>query len=250
MKKHIDVQNHTHAELESYSETEKLFSQSSDSLSDKIDCFARFASRKSLARFLVRYELFKKILDIHGSVIDCGVLSGQGLFTFAKISTMLEPYNHTRRVIGFDTFEGFPDIDEKDDSTGTSSLLKKGLLKSDNYENLQKSVEIFDMHRPLSHIEKIQLVKGDICDTAPNFLDENPHLIVSLLYLDVDLHRPTMAALKAFAPLVPKGGIIAFDELNLKDFPGETQAFKEYFNVNSVTLHRSPIDPGISYIQL
>ena len=49
---------------------------------------------------------------------------------------------------------------------------------------------------------------------------------------------------------MPKGGLIVFDELNLKDFPGETVAFKEYFDINSTRLERSPLDPAISYIRL
>ncbi len=250
MAKFIDSKNHTEADLQSFELAEALFNISDDPLSDKIDSFSRFASRKSLARFLVRYELMKKIINVNGSVLDCGVLSGQGLFTFAKVLTMLEPYNHTRKIIGFDTFEGFPHFDEKDTNTGLSSLLNKGDLKSDSYQNLLKSVELFDKNRPLNHINKIELIKGDICETAPNYVNNNPHLIVSLLYLDMDLYQPTLSALKAFAPLVPKGGLIVFDELNLKDFPGESLAFKEYFDVNSIRLERSPLDPAISYIQL
>ena len=212
MANFLDPKNHTEADLKSFELAELLFNSSEDSLSDKIDCFSRFASRKSLARFLVRYELIKQIINVNGSVLDCGVLSGQGLFTFAKVLSMLEPYNHTRKVIGFDTFEGFPHIDKKDTKNGLSSHFSEGSLKSDSYDNLLQSVDLFDSNRPLNHINKIELVKGDICDTASDYVKNNPHLIVSLLYLDLDLYKPTLAALKAFVPLMPKGGLIVFDE--------------------------------------
>ena len=174
---------------------------------------------------------------------------GTRVIHFPKVSSIIDLII-TRKIIGFDTFNGFPHVDDNDTNHGQSSLLKKGALKSDSYENLAKSVDLFDINRPLNHINKIELIEGDICETASDYVKNNPHLIVSLLYLDLDLYKPTLAALKAFAPLVPKGGLIVFDELNLRDFPGETLAFKEYFDVNSVQLERSPLDPAISYVQL
>ena len=79
----LDPKNPTKADFQSFELAEALFSMS-EILSDKIDCFPRFATRKSVARFLVRYELMKKIINVNGSVLDCGVFSGQGLFTFLK----------------------------------------------------------------------------------------------------------------------------------------------------------------------
>jgi hypothetical protein len=250
---HIDPKNHTPEDLDSYQLSEQLFSSSLDTLADKIDLFARFSSRKSLARFLARYHLFQKILNVNGSIVECGVLSGQGLFTFAKLSSILEPYNHTRKVIGFDTFEGFPSADQKDIENSDSSFLqdfKPGALSGCSFEELLESIKLFDLNRPLNHIKKIELVKGDLCKTAEDYVESNKHLIVSMLYLDVDLYQPTMAALKSFVPLMPKGAIIAFDELNLSEFPGETQALNEYFGIQNVHLNRFTIDPAISYITL
>lgn len=52
-------------------------------------------------------------------------------------------------------------------------------------------------------------------------------MLVSLLYLDLDIYEPTKVALKEFLPRMSKGSIIAFDELNYRSFPGETIAMLE-----------------------
>src|SRR5260221_712974 len=74
---------------------------------EKLENFAKYVPRQSLARLLARYEIFKLIHEVQGSIVECGVMFGGGLMAFANLSVILEPYNFQRRVIGFDTFEGF-----------------------------------------------------------------------------------------------------------------------------------------------
>ena len=49
---------------------------------------------------------------------------------------------------------------------------------------------------------------------------------------------------------MPKGAIIAFDELNNPDWPGETQAILEKFDLNKYQLKCFEYEPNISYIVL
>jgi hypothetical protein len=227
--------------------TEDVFVSASGSIVDKLDAFTKFVSRRTLAKFLVRYEIFKKIIEVNGSIIECGVMNGAGLFTYAHLSSMFEPVNHTRRVIGFDTFEGFPSVHENDLSTGISSHLESGGLAGSSVEDLERAIALFDSNRTLSHIPKIELVKGDITKTAPEYLANNPHLVVALLYLDLDLYEPTKAALQTFLPRMPKGAIVVFDELNTQTFPGETLAVDEILGIRNVKIERLPLDPYVSY---
>jgi hypothetical protein len=104
----------------------EAFENSCVPLAQRLESFPRHVRRQALARFLVRYEIFKQNLGVHGSVVECGVFAGGGLMTWAHCSSILEPYNHTRRVIGFDTFAGFPKTHEKDTSSGTSEYLHEG----------------------------------------------------------------------------------------------------------------------------
>ena len=87
-------------------------------------------------------------------------------------------------------------------------------------------------------------------NTAPEYIHRNPHLLVSLLYLDFDLYEPTKFALQLFVDRMCSGSIVVFDELNCQNFPGETLAFLEFSKDKGLTLHRSHLDPWISWTVL
>jgi hypothetical protein len=171
---------------------------------------------------------------------------------WAKISETLEPYNFLRKVYGFDTFEGFPSVAEEDKSSSNASITKVGYLKPeyDAYTELLDCIGALNETRLLKHQEKVILVKGDAMKTIPVFLKENQHVLVSLLYLDFDLYEPTLLALKEFLPRMPKGAIIAFDELHDHKWPGETRALLEVLNLNHYKLESLQFEPHISWITI
>jgi hypothetical protein len=78
-------------------------------------------------------------------------------------------------------------------------------------------------------------------------VEEHPHLVVALLYLDFDLYEPTLAAIQTLLPRMPKGAILAFDELNKDKWPGETLAAIEGVGLTSLRLRRFPFDSLMSY---
>ena len=122
-----------------------------------------------------------------------------------------------------------------------------GGLAADTAEEIARSAAIFDLYRPLGHIPKVELVKGDALQTIPDYLNRNAHLVVSLLYLDFDLYEPTKCALERFVPRMPKGAVIAFDELNHPAWPGETMALLETLGIRTLKLERFPFQPQISF---
>jgi len=73
---------------------------------------------------------------------------------------------------------------------------------------------------------------------------------VSLLYLDFDIYEPTVAALKHFVPRMPKGAVIAFDELNLKDWKGESVAVLESLNLREFRIERCSFGSVMSFAQI
>lgn len=216
------------------------------------DNFEKYVKRQSLSRFLARYELFKIQMNIKGCIIECGVNHGGGLMAWAKLSSALEPYALDRRIFGFDTFEGFPSIDEKDISAEGNQQLKKGGFNTgyDVYEELKYLIVEYNQNRFLNQFEKVFLVKGDAVKTIPTFVEENPYLLISLLFLDFDLYLPTKIALEHFLPRMCKGSILAFDEINNPWWPGETQALLEHLDLKNYQINRFSFDPNISYIVL
>ena len=230
---------------------EQYFEDSPGSNTEKLENFPKYVPRQNLARFLARYEIFQRIKDVQGSIVECGVLFGGGLMAFAQLSAILEPYNFQRRIIGFDTFSGFPEISAQDmnglPDRKSAHLKKGGFAAPCAYEDLLRSVAIFDKNRFLNHFPKVHVVKGDFAETSVQFLSDHPHLVVSCLYLDFDIYAPTRIAIEQFYNRIPKGGIVVFDELNEEAFPGETSAVMELLNLNSLRVRRFEFEPRISY---
>lgn len=215
---------------------------------NKLEAFSKYVSRQSLTKFLTRYELFKAQLEVNGSVVEVGVHRGASLMSWAHLSSILEPVNYLRRIIGFDTFTGFVEIDAKD-AAGASEYLRKGGFDAggDAEGDLLQAIALYDENRLMNHIPKIELVKGDVCKTMHAYLEANPHLVVSLLHLDADLYAPTKVALECLLPRMPKGAILVFDELNMNLFPGETLAAMEAVGINKLRLRRFPFATSMSY---
>jgi hypothetical protein len=230
---------------------ERHIQESAGSYYEKLENFANYLSRQALARFLAVYEIFKLVLPVHGDVIECGVNWGGGLMGFALMSAVLEPANLQRRIVGFDTFSGFQAPANADQAgASASSELRAGGLAVNSYQDLLRSIHLFDSNRMIGHIEKVALVKGDATQTIPEYLKRNPHTVVSLLHLDFDLYEPTIAAINHFLPRMPRGAIIVFDELNNRAWPGETVAVQEAIGIRNLRISRFPFEPHISYAVL
>jgi hypothetical protein len=242
-----DAKSQSAKDLHQFNSTEELFESDPIDLIEKIEAFPKYATRQSIAKFITKYELFKKLLTVNGSIIECGVLHGAGLMTWAKLSSIFEPANHVRKIIGFDSFSGFPDVAAEDTDTGSFNELKKGGLAGSSYEHILEAISVYDSNRAIAHIPKIELVKGDFCKTAEEYLEANPHLVVAMLYLDFDLYEPTKRAIELFLPRMPKGAILVFDELNAKIFPGETMAVVDTLGLNKLRIERFPFDSYVSY---
>jgi len=226
-----------------------LFDGSRCPTSDKLANFPKYVRRQEIARFLCRYEIFKRQLNVKGSIVECGVHHGGGLLTWAQMSATLEPYNYHRKVIGFDTFSGFPTVAPQD---GHGENARVGAFGEDYdvYSELTNTIAAFDSNRFINQKQKVELVKGDANLTIPKYLAENQHLLISLLYLDFDIYEPTITALTHLLPRMPKGGVVAFDEVNNSDWPGETLALLEKLDLRHHRLECIEFEPNISFIQL
>jgi hypothetical protein len=235
-----------------FEEQERYYAESVGANVSKLENFTKYVSRESITKFLARNEVFKTQLNIHGSILDFGVRRGASLMTWAHLSAIYEPVNYTREIIGFDTFTGFPEIDGKNDMGSCKEIIAKGALSVEYgmKKDIQRAVSLHDSTRFLGHIEKVRLIEGNILETLPKFLDENRHIVVSLLHIDVDIYAPTKCILEAVLPKMPKGAVILFDEINMKVFPGETVALSETIGIENLKINRFDFCPNISYAVL
>lgn len=238
---------HTESDRARFLEYAGYFEDSPLPTTLKLSSFVKYVRRQDISRFLAKNELFKLQLDVPGVVIECGCYAGAGIMTYAQLSSIYEPYNHQRRIYGFDTFSGFPSVGNKDTNTDIKPSTGDLFVNSRIVEEIQQSIRLHDGNRALNHIPKTELVIGDATETIPQFLQDNQHIIVSLLYLDFDLYAPTKVSLELLLDRMPKGAVLAFDEINTKNYPGETVALQEVVGLKNMRLKKTPFDPYISY---
>jgi hypothetical protein len=206
-----------------------------------------FIRRQVLSKMLFMNDLYKKIVDVHGIVVEFGVRWGNNLALFESFRGIYEPFNHNRKIVGFDSFEGFPSIHEKD---GRSDIVTIGAysVTTRYQEYLEKILDYHEQESPISHIKKYQVVKGDASTEIDKYLNEHPETIVALAYFDFDVYEPTKKCLEAIKDHVTKGTVIGFDQLNDHDFPGETLALKEVFGLGKYKIRKSPYSSVQSFI--
>ena len=206
-----------------------------------------FIKRQDLTKILFMNEMYKKIINVPGITVEFGVRWGRNLALFEFFRGIYEPFNHARKIVGFDTFEGFPSVHEKD---GKSEIVTVNALSTTKgYEDYLK--QILDYHEqesPISHIKKYQLIKGDATIEIDKFLKDNPETIITLAYFDFDIYEPTKKCLEAIKGHLTKGSVVGFDELNLHDFPGETLALKEVLGIDRYRIIHSQYSSYQSYI--
>jgi len=206
-----------------------------------------FLTSKNLSRILFMNHIYQQIVDVHGVVIEFGTRWGQNISVFSALRGIYEPFNRNRKIIGFDTFTGFQNISEKDNPK--CSLINEGSFScTDNYEEyLEKVLEFQEKDNPLSHIKKFELRKGDATVEIEKYFSDHPETIVALAFFDLDIYVPTKKCLEVIKPHLVKGSLLAFDELNDADCPGETTALDEVLGLNNVRLKRYPFTSRISY---
>jgi hypothetical protein len=241
---HIE-ENQSERDRRYYGDLGTFFTQSAGSVVEKLHNWPLYAPRADISRFLAKAEIFQKVLEVPGHIIECGVHRGGGLLTWAQLSSIFEPLSHTRRIVGFDTFSGFPSVSERD---GRYSRVQVGEMAVPEAPNdLQEAIRLYDLGRPISHIPRVELVVGDALQTMPEYVEQNQHLLVALLYLDFDLYDATVAAIETFRPRMPRGAVIAFDQLGLKQWPGETRAVLDALGITNLNIRRFPWQPQLTY---
>jgi hypothetical protein len=205
-----------------------------------------FLDSKHLSRILFMDHLYRQIVDVPGIVVEFGMRWGQNTALFSALRGIYDPFNRHRKIVGFDTFTGFPTISNKD---GGSSLMEKGKLSvSENYKDyLHGLMETHEKSEPLSHIRKFDLVQGDATLKIDEYLKEHPETIIALAYFDFDIYEPTKKCLEAIRPHLTRGSVLGFDELNDPDSPGETIALKEAFGLGNIRLRRHRFTSRVSY---
>ena len=210
-----------------------------------LDNLGLYLTRQTLSRINFMQKIYQLIVPVHGVVMEFGVRWGQNMALFSSLRGIYEPFNYNRRIIGFDTFEGFPSVATEDG----------GLVKAGDYavadgwmQELDRTLDLHSQGSPIPHKKKYELVKGDATVTLPAYLQDHPETVIALAYFDFDLYKPTRDCLEAILPYLTKGSVLAFDELNTPEFPGETIAVREVLGLQRFAIRRDPSNPLTSFL--
>ena len=206
-----------------------------------------YINRQNLSRIIFMHDLYKRIVPVTGVVMELGCRWGQNLALFQSFRGMYEPYNYNRKIIGFDSFEGFKSLHEKD---GDAKILYEGAYNvTENYtDHLDQVLAHHEKESPIGHIKKYEIIKGDATVTLEKYLIDHPETIIAFAYFDFDIYAPTKRCLELIKNHITKGTVLGFDELNWSYYPGETLALKEVFGLDKYPIQRSPLCPTPSFI--
>jgi hypothetical protein len=175
--------------------------------------------RQSVGRLFYFQHIIKRLNDIPGDIVECGVSTGHGILYWALLCELTA----TNRLIwGFDSFSGFPASTEADRKAD-------GSFQKQQYDYASPPeivLKVLSDGRVSTEFvtQSVRLVRGYFEETLHQYDGE-----IALLHLDCDLYESYTTCLNAFYPKVRSGGIIMFDEYEDSNFPGAQRAIDEFF---------------------
>lgn len=168
-----------------------------------------------------QFQFFNQQLrNICGTVVECGIGNEHTLKCIFEIFK-------DRKIIGIDSFKGFPQASKHDNVNGAEKIRKINLrAKQQNRTNpyLATAQNI----RQKMQEQKIDgiVIEGFFEDVLPHQYSYGP---IALLHLDCDLYSSYKHALSLY-DFVATGGIVAFDEYNIPRWAGATKAINEFLH--------------------
>lgn len=204
-----------------------------------------------LARIFGIREVYEKIVNLPGCIIDLGTWRGQTAVVCENLRAIFEPLHFNRRIVAFDTFTGYTGFSDDDNAT---NLHKDGTYSTgETYDELLSTIlQLHEKNNVLGHNHgKHKVIKGDCLETLPAFFKSYTNEFVALAFFDVNSIKPTLESFNLIYEKLVPGGIIAFWQLSREGsvIQAEGQVYvSEILNKYKHSLHRSTFYPGLCYI--
>lgn len=211
---------------------------------------ALFLRSSLLARLIALNDVYKLIIDLPGTVLDLGCWWGQNSVLFENLRAIYEPFNKQRKIVSFDSFEGYTNWSDKDQK---SEIFNQNTyaVASGHEEFLRTLLETHEGINNLGHQRGIhEVVKGDATKTVKEYFERNPETIVALASFDLGLYEPTKVVLQAILPHLVPGSVLLMIHLTRKELKGDGQAFLEVMKGVRYRLHKIPFYPSMGIAQL
>ncbi len=207
---------------------------------DAFNYFIFASDEKVFNKLLSKSEFVRQTKTIPGAVVELGVFKGSGMAAWLKT---LRWFDQRRMVYGFDIFdvEALLRSINSSDRDLMKSLFIDREFDPNNYDRSLKEM------LSESGFENFKIVKGNIFDTIPKFLSDNPGFRASILNFDMDTAEPTMFALEHLWPRLVSGGIAIFDEYGINEWT-ESDAVDTFLVTNGLNLLSTNLETPTAYI--
>jgi hypothetical protein len=189
-----------------------------------------------LAKFIAHYEAFKMVLDVPGSIVECGVFKGTSFARFAMLRELLGN-RFSAKLVAFDVFsDSYPKTDFAEDAAVRDHWVATAGPSSIGTDQLEEVLK-------RQNVTNFELVAGDVLETVPRYVREHPGMKISLLNLDIDFVEPTRCVLENFYERVMPGGVILLDNYAGEDaaghsIHGDTKGIDDFFRGRNVKIRR------------
>jgi hypothetical protein len=236
----LKVRQEIFAQFESYPATDE----------EKERSMGLFLRGSLLARILAIHDIYQKIIDIPGVIMDIGTWRGQTAVLCENLRAIYEPMHLNRRIACFDTFEGYKGFSEKDKATDLHKDGTYGVGGDDYAALLERLLLLHEKSNVMGHnFGKHKVVKGDCRETIPQYFRDNSNEFVALAFFDVNAYEPSQKAFEDVWPRLAPGGIAAFWQLTRNTIPAEAMVYTDSILSHVPhTLHRCKTYPGLCYL--
>ncbi|WP_120496221.1 class I SAM-dependent methyltransferase [Kiloniella sp. EL199] len=172
-----------------------------------------------IAKLLFLHDVYGRIKDVPGDIIELGVWLGQSLVMFENLRAIHEPFNSCRTIYGFDTFEGYVE-------TSDLPIAQSEIDKYTQPESWQEEIEaLFAAHCSINNSNtKLELIKGDIRETLPEF-SESYNGFAACIFVDIATFETTEIAITFANEHLVKGGVLVIDDYG-DTYPGVMKSLK------------------------
>lgn len=216
------------------------------SIYDNFNGFIMSEDRNVFNKLYSRMKFYEMVKHKNGDIVECGVFKGSGILSWLKILDFNEPYS-IKKVIGFDFFgnEFVGELDNEIDKETMGQVFSR----CDNLES--DDISVTGINNIITNAgfkdDRFDLVKGDISVTSKEYLKNRPGFRISLLYLDLDLDKPTYDTLNNLWDNIVDGGIVVFDEYAYHSW-SESDGVDRFVKEKNLTLHPTKIKSPTAYI--
>jgi hypothetical protein len=199
--------------------------------------FPDFSENSGSGKFIAHYELYKKVNQLEGSIVKCGITAQEGLSRLSLFRNLVSSPVH-EKVVAFEKLSTDMYVENSSCDNGmplfktTSATLK---TTQGEQEDREKQID-----------EKITFIRGNVGDAIPGYLIENPDLKISYLNIDFDDYEPTLTTLQFFYPRIVYGGILILDNYYKKE--EDYRAVNDYFLFLKITINNFSVNKGPHYV--